>query len=135
MRFALAMLTLLVTVFDVAQCASFSNPLKPKDGSDPFIVYSGDGYYYVLSTTWTNIAVTRSKTLGGLKTGQTKVVWSDQNPARCCNVWAPEVHWIDNTWWIYYTAGNSANLDGQRSHVLKGRSIHEIQKRYKLTVV
>jgi hypothetical protein len=24
-------------------------------------------------------------------------------------------------WYIYYTAGNSANLDGQRMHVLKGK--------------
>ncbi|KAK0625148.1 glycosyl hydrolase [Bombardia bombarda] len=99
--------------------ASFSNPLKAKDGSDPHIVVSG-GYYYLMTTTWSNLQITRATTLGGLRTGQTKVVWTDSNSARCCNVWAPELHWINNSWWIYYTAGNEANLDGQRSHVLKG---------------
>jgi GH43 family beta-xylosidase len=79
-----------------------------------------DGYYYLMTTTWTNLQITRAKTLEGLKTGETRVVWTDGNPSRCCNVWAPELHKIDNTWYIYYTAGNSQNLDGQRSHVLKG---------------
>lgn len=120
MRFVLATFSVLVALIDYSLGASFTNPLKTKDGSDPFIVHSGDGYYYLLTTTWSNIQVTRSKTLGGLKTGQTKVVWSDPTASRCCNVWAPEVHWIDNSWWIYYTAGTSANLDGQRSHVLRG---------------
>lgn len=120
MRFLEITVTLLATLLDLALSASFTNPLKARGGSDPFIVYSGDGYYYLLTTTWSNIQVTRSKTLAGLKGGQTKVVWSDQTSSRCCNVWAPEVHWIDNTWWIYYTAGNNVNLDGQKSHVLKG---------------
>ena len=102
-----------------ASAATFTNPLKNPNGSDPFIVYSG-GYYYLLTTTWTNVQITRATTLGGLKTGETKVVWSDTTASRCCNVWAPEVHWIDNKWYIYYTAGQSADLTLQQSHVLKG---------------
>lgn len=127
----------------LASAASFSNPLKAWDGSDPHIVFS-DGYYYLMTTTWTNLQITRAKTLEGLKTGETRVVWTDSNPSRCCNVWAPELHRINDTyehahiqeegenrvvmrkltrldrWYIYYTAGNGDNLDGQRSHVLKG---------------
>lgn len=30
------------------------------------------------------------------------------------------MHYLNNAWYIYYTAGNSANLNGQRPHVLKG---------------
>lgn len=120
MRNVLTFLASLAATFNVALGASFSNPLVPKDGSDPFIVHSGDGYYYLLTTTWSDIRVTRSKTVGGLKAGESKVVWTDKTASRCCNVWAPEVHWIDNAWWIYYTAGNNVNLDGQRSFVLKG---------------
>ncbi|GME34599.1 Glycoside hydrolase family 43 [Neofusicoccum parvum] len=99
--------------------ATYSNPLKNPNGSDPHIVWSG-GYYYLMTTTWTNLQITRATTLNGLKNGETKTVWTDTNSARCCNVWAPELHYFDGTWYIYYTAGNSANLDGQRPHVLKG---------------
>ena len=99
--------------------ATFSNPLKPRDGSDPQMVYD-NGYYYLMTTTWTNLQITRATTLEGLKTATPTVVWSDSNSARCCNMWAPELHKIDGRWYIYYTAGNSANLDGQRSFVLRG---------------
>lgn len=84
MRFASTVLLALSAV-STTLAASFTNPLRAKDGSDPFIVYSGDGYYYLLTTEWTNIQVTRSKTLGGLKTGETRVVWQDTTASRCCN--------------------------------------------------
>lgn len=102
--------------------ANFTNPLMQRDGSDPHIVYT-DGYYYFTTTTWSDIQVTRATTLGGLKSGERKIVWKDLNRSRCCNMWAPEMHYLDGVWYIYYTAGNSANLDGQRAHVLKGESV------------
>lgn len=66
----------------------FTNPLRPKDGSDPFIVYA-DGYYYFMSTTWKDVKLTRAKTLEGLKNGETKIVYRGTDPNVCCNVWAP----------------------------------------------
>lgn len=120
MRRIFTLITSLSAIFGLTLGANFTNPLNSRDGSDPFIVYSSDGYYYLLTTTWSDIRITRAKTVGGLKTGESKVVWSDTTTSRCCNVWAPEVHWIDNAWWIYYSAGDNVNLDGQRSLVLKG---------------
>ena len=78
------------------------------------------GYYYLLTTTWTNVSVSRAQTLNGLKTAAKKVVYSTTTASRCCNVWAPEAHYLNGIWYIYYTAGNSADLNGQRLHVLKG---------------
>ncbi|KAL5634380.1 hypothetical protein ACGC1H_002443 [Rhizoctonia solani] len=102
---------------------AFTNPIKATDGSDPFMVYS-NGYYYLTTTTWTNIQITRATSMAGLKTATPKVVWSDSTASRCCNLWAPEIHWIagQSSWFIYYSAGVSGNFDGQRLHVLKGSS-------------
>ncbi|OBT45882.1 hypothetical protein VE00_04230 [Pseudogymnoascus sp. WSF 3629] len=108
-----------LSLTSLVSAATFSNPLKPKDGSDPHIVYTG-GYYYLMTTTWTNLQITRATTLGGLKNGETKVVWTDSTASRCCNIWAPELHYFDGIWYIYYTAGTSADLNGQRPNVLKG---------------
>lgn len=116
--------------------ATYSNPLKNPNGSDPFIVTTG-GYYYLMTTTfvaqshhflefgltfcsWNDVEITRAKTLEGLKTGEKKIVYSTTEASRCCNVWAPEVHYFNGVWYVYYTAGNSADLGGQRTHVLTG---------------
>ncbi|KAK2757636.1 hypothetical protein FQN54_004605 [Arachnomyces sp. PD_36] len=111
--FALLNLTFLVNG------ATYTNPLKEVDGSDPHMVYT-DGYYYLTTTTWTDIQLTRATTIEGLKTGEVKVVWSDTDALRCCSVWAPELHYFEGSWYIYYTAGSSDTLDNQRAHVIQG---------------
>ncbi|KAB5588377.1 hypothetical protein CTheo_8178 [Ceratobasidium theobromae] len=79
---------------------------------------------FPIATTWTNIQITRATSMAGLKTAAPKVVWSDSTASRCCNLWAPEIHWIadQSSWYIYYSAGTSGTFDNQRVHVLKGSS-------------
>lgn len=105
----------------LGSAAAWTNPIRSSGGSDPFVVYTG-GYYYLMTTTWTDVEMARATTIAGLKTATKKVVYSTTTASRCCNVWAPEVHYFDGTWYIYYTAGTSANLDSQNIHVLKGES-------------
>lgn len=120
--FSLRFLTIVLSVLgcvSLGSAATYTNPLRNPEGSDPFIVYTG-GYYYLLTTTWTNVAITRATTLNGLKTGTKKTVYTTTTASRCCNVWSPEAHYLDGKWYIYYTAGTSADLNGQRIHVLVG---------------
>lgn len=81
----------LLAIVQLAHAATYTNPLKTPNGSDPHIVYTG-GYYYLTSTTWTNIQLTRATTLGGLKTAAPKTVWTDTTAARAGNFWAPGKH-------------------------------------------
>jgi hypothetical protein len=87
MRFLQTLSTCVLALSSVVGAASFSNPLKKTDGSDPHIVYTG-GYYYLMTTTWTNLKITRAKTIDGLKTGETRTVWTDTNANRNANMWA-----------------------------------------------
>lgn len=66
----------------------FSNPLKDFEGADPDINYV-DGYYYLTYTTTRNIELIRATTLEGLKTGEKKVIFQDEDPSRNKDVWAP----------------------------------------------
>ncbi|KAF8719199.1 Glycosyl hydrolases family 43, partial [Rhizoctonia solani] len=87
--------------------SAFTNPLKTPNGSDPFMVYS-NGYYYLMSTattTWGNLQISRATSMAGLKTATPKVVWTDGTTSRCCQMWAPELHQVSGSWYIYYTAG------------------------------
>ncbi|KAJ7281515.1 Arabinanase/levansucrase/invertase [Mycena rebaudengoi] len=115
---ALALLLLFVV-----QAIGFTNPIKNPNGSDPFMVFH-EGFYYLTSTTWTNIQLTRATTIAGLKTATPKVIWSDSTASRCCNVWAPEIHWKakEGAWFIYYSAGTANTFDNQRIHALRGSS-------------
>ncbi|KIM75265.1 glycoside hydrolase family 43 protein [Piloderma croceum F 1598] len=135
-------LLLLFTFGLVSACIGFTNPIKSVDGSDPFMVYH-DGYYYLTSgfyfspitiislksprssaTTWTNVQISRGATMQELKSATPKVIWSDSTASRCCNVWAPEIHWksAEGAWYIYYVAGTSDTLNNQHIHVLRGSS-------------
>lgn len=105
-----------------ARAATFTNPLI-SNGADPWMQYY-KGNYYLATTTWNSQLVMRkSPTIAGLKTAAPVYVWSDTTTARCCNFWAFEFHRLNGPsgwrWYMIYTAGNSANLDGQRNHVLE----------------
>ncbi|KAF8645303.1 hypothetical protein AX16_007918, partial [Volvariella volvacea WC 439] len=106
-----------------ASTGTYRNPIKEPNGSDPFMVYS-NGYYYLTTTTWSNLQITRATSINGLKTATPKVVWTDSTSSRCCNMWAPEIHWQprEGAWYIYYSAGTSGTFDNQRVHAIKGSS-------------
>ncbi|KAI0029094.1 glycoside hydrolase family 43 protein [Vararia minispora EC-137] len=99
--------------------ATFTNPIKSTDGSDPFMVYIGP-YYYLTTTTWTNVQITRATTIEGLKTGEVMTAYTSTVSSRCCNVWAPEIHYVNGRWYIYFVAGQSGNTNNQFIQVLEG---------------
>lgn len=118
--FRCALLFLLVNIsYLFGLSLAWTNPIRNPGGSDPFVVYTG-GYYYLLTTTWTDVEIARATTVAGLQTATKKSVYSTSTASRCCNVWAPEVHYLGGKWYIYYTAGETTDLDGQRLHVLTG---------------
>ncbi len=102
--------------------APFHNPLLEVDGADPWLQYY-DGNYYLTATQWTAIRMWKSPTLAGLANVAPVTIWSDSNPTRCCEVWAPEFHLLDGPngprWYVYYSAGSDGTLANQRMHVLE----------------
>lgn len=115
-------LAVLPSLLALVSAGNYSNPLRNVNGGDPNIVWH-EGWYYFMSTNFVDLQMTRATTLEGLKDGETKQVWVDSTPSRCCNVWAPEMHYIDGAWHIYYSAGPNP-LGEQRSHVIRGKSSH-----------
>lgn len=112
---------LLFVLLYVSSSDGFTNPIKSRDGSDPQMAWY-DGMYYLTTTTWTDIRITAAPTIEGLKTATPKVVWTDSNSRRCCNVWAPEMHRLNGRWYIYYTAGARGDryVENQRTWVIQG---------------
>ena len=81
----------------------FCNPIF--DGADPWF-FQKDGHYYYCFSAGNGISISRSELI--TKRGETKKVW--EAPASGWNkscIWAPELHFIDGRWYIYYAAGES----------------------------
>ena len=95
--------------------ATFRNPLK-RDGADPWLVCH-DGWYYLATTSGVDVRVRKARRLADLKDAPDRVVWSDDDPSRNRDVWAPEFHRLDPgggrgpRWYLYYTAS-----DGMEPH-------------------
>jgi len=95
---------------------SFTNPVW--DGADPWMVKHNNEYIYCWSA---NNSINVSRSAKMTKRGEVKKIW--QAPAtgwnRAC-VWAPEIHFIQGRWYVYYAAGESGPpFIHQRTGVLR----------------
>ncbi len=114
MRFAATAL-LLPVLLGAADCGggstapgtaacTFTNPLTR--GQDPWVIREG-GFYYYARSQGNQILVQKATNLTDLG-GSALPVWTAPPSGwNSTNVWAPELHYIDGHWYIYYAAGKS----------------------------
>lgn len=122
--------TVLCSIFCRAQSQetsvhTFTNPLLPS-GADPFSFYK-DGYYYYTHTLGNRIAIWKTKNLADLKTAQQKTIYTPPEGTMWSKeLWAPEIHFIHNKWYVYYAADDGRN-DNHRMYVLENISADPMQ--------
>jgi GH43 family beta-xylosidase len=98
-----------------AEKGIFYNPLM--SGADPSVVYR-DGFYYLVQSDG-DLWVTKSATMTGLGSGTRVKVWTRAaSGGLCCNVWAPELLFLNNKWYIYFAA-DDGNNDNHRMYVIE----------------
>jgi GH43 family beta-xylosidase len=111
---------------------TFTNPIVEQDAADPWVIWK-DGYYYFTFTEGGHISIWKSRSLTQIDRGKKVTVWrpSEENRYRW-NIWAPELHWLNGKWYIYYAADDredanhrmfvleSTSDDAQGSYVEKG---------------
>jgi len=82
----------------------FKNPIAI--GQDPYVVRHNDVYYYIESKN-NAIWIYRSQYLTKPKMNGVKVWESTPGTWNQTHIWAPELHFINGRWYIYYAAGRS----------------------------
>jgi GH43 family beta-xylosidase len=98
---------------------TFKNPLVEK-AADPWVLKHRDGYYYFMSTQSDRLELTQSSTLTGIASGYKKTIWiPEPGGPYSRNLWAPEIHWLDHKWYIYYTANEGGGDETRRICVLE----------------
>ncbi|MCX5208852.1 family 43 glycosylhydrolase [Kitasatospora sp. NBC_00240] len=106
---------------DAAAGRTYTNPVKSQKGADPWLEY-WNGNYYLISTSFSDtLTMRKSPTLAGLAAAPSVQVWQDSTPSRGTNIWAPEIHFFNGHWYLYYSAGavGASCCDSQRTHVLE----------------
>lgn len=83
---------------------TFTNPVG--EGADPWVVRHGGSYYSTQSTNQ-GIYVYKSDKLTDLKRNGVLVWTPPATGWNRTNIWAPELHFIDGRWYIYYAAGEA----------------------------
>jgi len=82
---------------------AFVNPIS--EGADPWVIKT-DSCYYFCSTVWvSDVVVWKSKKLTDY--GIRRFVWSPPTSGwNKTDIWAPELHYIQGKWYIFYSACN-----------------------------
>ena len=90
--------------------------------ADPFVYRHTDGYYYFTGSipSYDRIELRRSKTINGLSTAQPVDIWHKHEHGPMGNhIWAPELHYLDGKFYIYFGAGEAENKWALRPYVLE----------------
>jgi GH43 family beta-xylosidase len=104
---------------------TFKNPVR-NSGPDPW-VYKNNQEYFVTYTTGNNITLVRTEKMSDLNKSTPKVVWTPPlTGLNSAEIWAPEIHKINNVWYIYYAASDGNNIN-HRMWVLENKSENPLQ--------
>ncbi|RYF45477.1 MAG: hypothetical protein EOO39_51170, partial [Cytophagaceae bacterium] len=95
----------------------FKNPIR-SNVADPWVAQR-NGMYYFTATTGYNITLYKTKRMSEMRKATGIVVWTPPSgEAYSQNIWAPELHYLDGKWYIYF-AGDNGNDGNHRMHVLE----------------
>lgn len=120
-----------ITVNGTVNTMKYTNPLIMYR-ADPQIYKHTDGYYYFTASYMDNdhnnvadyqydrIVLRRSKTIEGLSTAPEVTIWTKHKTGEMgSHIWAPELHYIDGKWYIYFAAGTAEDVWAIRPYVLE----------------
>jgi GH43 family beta-xylosidase len=96
---------------------TFKNPLY--DGADPWMM-KHNGKYYTCYVRGDSILVSESDLMTKIEKEKAVFIGSAQKE-KLYNFWAPELHYIDGKWYIYFAAStkDGTPFTGQRTRVLE----------------
>ncbi|WP_244307349.1 glycoside hydrolase family 43 protein [Flavobacterium fluviatile] len=90
--------------------------------ADPFIYKHTDGYYYFTGSvpTYDAIEIRRAKTIAELQNAAPFRVWEKHASGPMSrHVWAPEIHYLDGKWYVYFAASKEDDIWRLRPYVLE----------------
>lgn len=108
-----------------AQDRTFINPLLPS-GADPWSIWK-DGWHYYTNSTGRNVTLWKTRSLADLASAEKRIVWTPPpGMPYSRDVWAPELHHLDGSWYVYFAADDGRNRN-HRLYVLENRAADPLE--------
>jgi GH43 family beta-xylosidase len=121
---------LLMFIVQVSTAQTFKNPLL-SSGADPWSIYK-DGYYYYTQTMQNELVIWKTRNLADLHTAERKTIFvPPADTAYSKELWAPEIHFIDGKWYMYFAA-DDGNNHNHRMYVMENSSQDPFQGGWEL---
>ncbi|WP_186578542.1 family 43 glycosylhydrolase [Aquibacillus kalidii] len=111
------------------QNQSYPSPLV-EQRADPYVYKHKDGFYYFTGSypEYDRIVLRRAKTIAGLKEAPEKVLWEKHESGIMSeHIWAPELHFIDDKWYIHFAAGERDDVWAIRPYVLESSAENPLE--------
>ena len=90
--------------------------------ADPYVYRHTDGMYYFTASgpAYDRIVLRRADSLAGLADADEVTVWKKHaSGIMSKHIWAPELHWLDGKWYIYFAGGEEEDIWAIRPYVLE----------------
>lgn len=90
--------------------------------ADPYVYRHTDGSYYFTASVpaYDRIVLRRADTLQGLAGAEEKTLWMKHESGEMSqHIWAPELHYLDGKWYIYFAAGERDDIWKIRPFILE----------------
>ncbi|WP_295800134.1 glycoside hydrolase family 43 protein [uncultured Microbulbifer sp.] len=96
--------------------------------ADPWVLRHDDYYYFIATVPeYDRIELRRSRTVAGLADAEAEVIWRRHAAGPMgAHIWAPELHYIDSTWYIYFAAGDVEDPWKIRMYALRNESANPL---------
>ncbi len=90
--------------------------------ADPYVYKHVDGWYYFTASIpkYDGIILRRAKTLAELPETDEVMIWEKHaEGVMGAHIWAPELHYLDGKWYLYFAAGEKESIWNIRPYILE----------------
>lgn len=90
--------------------------------ADPYVIKHENGKYYFTASLpgYEGIALREADSLAGLAEAEEVIIWNKHDTGEMSeHIWAPELHYLNEKWYIYFAAGEKDDVWKIRPFVLE----------------
>jgi GH43 family beta-xylosidase len=99
---------------------SFTNPLLT-NAADPWVIQKDTNYYYT-NTFGNRLALYKTSKMSRLNFAPLTTIWTPPGTGASGDIWAPELHFLQNKWYVYFAADTGNVNSTHRIYVLENAS-------------